>query len=105
MFAQQAKFKNGEVLPAGEYRMEVSKDSQTPEVKFYKIYTGTYESQIEVGDKAVASVKATVVTEPTKNQKTEVLSESHGNIQVVKSILPAGWNERLVFSSAGRRSS
>jgi tetraacyldisaccharide-1-P 4'-kinase len=104
MFAQQAKFKNGEVLPAGEYRMEVSKNSQTPEVKFYKIYTGTYESQIEVGDKAVASVKATVVTEPTKNQKTEVLSESHGNIQVVKSILPAGWNERLVFSSAEQKS-
>ena len=58
-------------------------------------------SQGEVGNKAVASVKAKVVTEPQKNPTTEVLADLHGNEQMLKSILPAGWNEKLVFGRRG----
>jgi hypothetical protein len=96
-FAEEARFNNGTVLPAGDYRMEVQSDTQQPSVKFFKVYNGVEADQTEVANKAAASIEATVVTEPRKNATTEVLSDSHGDVQVVKSISPAGWNEQLVF--------
>jgi hypothetical protein len=101
IFSQTMKFANGVELPAGEYRMEVPANSQTPNVQFFKIYTGVYNTQTEVEGKAAASVNATVVSEPTKNARTEVVGDTQGDVQVVKSIQPKGWNEQLVFAPQG----
>ncbi len=98
-FAFNTKLKNGDVLPAGEYQMIVANNSPTPNVKFYKVYTDPYTSSTQVGNKVVATVKAKVVTEDRKNPTTEVVTDQHGNAQMVKSIRPAGWDEKLVFGS------
>jgi hypothetical protein len=86
-FASMAKFNDGDVLPAGTYRMQVPDNSQTPKVEFYK------------NGKLMASANAKVISETKKNDHTEVDSVTRGNAQLVKSILPHGWNEKLVFSS------
>ena len=57
-FAYLMKFRNGDTLPAGAYRMEVPEDSQTPEVTFSQ------------DGKVMATVKAQVVTQPKKNEDT-----------------------------------
>ena len=99
ILAFSTKFKNGDVLPAGEYQMDVAKNSQIPNVKFYKIYTDPYTSETQVGNKVMATVKAKVVTEDQKNPTTEVVTDKHRNGQMMKSVRPAGWEEKLVFGS------
>lgn len=88
-FIHMAKFKNGTTLPAGTYLVDVPKDSQTPDVKFYK------------DGKAVATIKANLVTQEKKNEGTEIDSVSQGNAELVTAIRPAGWNETLIFGSDG----
>jgi hypothetical protein len=83
------KFHNGESLPAGTYRMEVPENSATPKVTFFK------------DGKAMATVDAKVVNEEQKNQNTEVNAVTQGDQQVVTSIEPGGWHEKLQFDSNG----
>ena len=87
-FVNTAKFKGGDMLPAGTYRMEVPENSQTPKVTFSK------------DGKVMATEAAKVVSEQKKNNDTEVDSVTAGNAQLVKTIRPAGWTEALVFASA-----
>jgi len=84
-FASMTKFNNGTTLPAGTYRMEVPDNSPTPKVEFYK------------NGKLVATASAKVVSETKKNSHTEVDSVTQGNAQLVRTIRPSGWNERLEF--------
>jgi hypothetical protein len=89
-FNSRTLFSNGDILPAGTYRMEVPENSQTPDVTFFK------------DGKVVATIKATVVTQGKKNSNTEIDSVEEGDAQVVKAIRPAGWNETLSFWSSGQ---
>jgi hypothetical protein len=68
--------------------MEVPGDSQTPTVTFSR------------DGKVMATVEAKVVTEPKKNEGTEVDSVTEGDAQVVLAIRPGGWDEALIFGSA-----
>jgi hypothetical protein len=88
-FINMTKFKNGTTLPAGDYRMEVAENTQSPKVTFYK------------DGKAMASVNAKVVDEGTKNPTTEIDSVTQGKTQELTSIRPSGWHEKLVFESSG----
>lgn len=89
-FANTMKFKNGETLPAGTYYMKVGEDSPTPDVTFYQ------------DGKALATVKAKMVTEQKKNAATEVDSTTQGNAQEVTAIRPGGWAEELLFGPEGQ---
>ena len=89
-FINMTKFANGDTLKAGTYQMEVPKNTQTPEVTFYK------------NGKAVATVHAKVVTQPKKNENTEVDSVTQGKTDLVTAIRPAGWEEELIFRSGGQ---
>lgn len=89
-FSSQAKFNNGDTLPAGTYSMKVPENSQTPEVTFYK------------DGKVMATVKAKVATELKKNDETQIESVTQGNAQEVTAIRPGGWDEELLFGSTGR---
>jgi hypothetical protein len=80
---------NGTVLPAGSYNMEVSENSQNPEVMFYK------------DGKLVCKTQAKLVTQSQKNAYTEVNSTKLGDKDVIQEIRPSGWDQSLVFSSAG----
>jgi len=89
-FSSAMKFNNGTTLPAGTYRMEVSENSQTPTITFSQNH------------KVMATTQAKVVTEQKKNDATEVDGVNQGDAQAVTAIRPAGWDEELVFSSAGQ---
>lgn len=108
-FPTMAKFNNGATLPAGTYWMEVPKNSQTPEVKFYKEDVQNVEGggtdTTEVGGKVTATIKAEVVTQPRKNAATEIDSVARGDAQLVKAIRPKGWNESLTFGPGGQQGS
>lgn len=105
-FSTMAKFNSGATLPAGTYWMEVPKDSQTPEVKFYKEDVQSAEEGgtdiTGVGGKVVATIKAEVVAQPKKNANTEIDTVARGGAQLVRSIRPAGWELEIVFGSAGQ---
>ena len=92
-FANSMRFKSGDTLSAGTYRMQVPENSQTPNVTFSK------------DGKVIATEAAKLVTEQTKNDDTEVDSITQGNVQLVTSIHPAGWTQALVFSRAEKQSS
>jgi hypothetical protein len=104
-FPTMTKFNNGAKLPAGTYWMEVPKNSQTPEVKFYKENVQTAEegaaNTTVVGGKVMATIKAEIVTQQKKNATTEIDSVARGDAQIVKAIRPAGWDLEVVFGSAG----
>jgi hypothetical protein len=70
--------------------MEVSPNSQTPDVTFSK------------GGKVVATIKAKVVSQETKNSDTVVDTAADGGAQLVMAIHPGGWRESLIFGSAGQ---
>ncbi len=89
-FTSTARFNNGDTIPAGTYRMEVAQDSQTPTVTFSK------------NGKVIATEKAQVVTEQKKNSSTEIDSDTQGNVELVKTIRPAGWEEALDFGSTAQ---
>ena len=92
-FSSTTKFNNGNTLPAGTYRMEVPENSQTPDVTFSQ------------DGKVMATVEAKVVTEQKKNENLEVDSVTQGNAQVVTAIRPGGWDEAVIFGSAGQEGS
>jgi hypothetical protein len=85
---------NGERLQPGVYEVRVPENSQSPEVAFYK------DGQL------VAKATAKVVSQPEKNPPdTAVETTQDGNNQLLNSILPGGWREKLIFSgSAGETS-
>jgi len=92
-FSSKVKFNNGATLLAGTYRIEVSENSQTPAVTFSQ------------SGKVVATIEAKVVTAQKKNEDTEIDSVTQGDDQVVTAIRPAGWDEELIFGSAGQDAS
>jgi hypothetical protein len=100
-FSSRTEFQSGGTLAAGDYVMEIAKDSPTPEVRFYKLHANGYVNERSVSTKAAATVPAKLVTEQQEASATEVVADTRGDVQVVKSIQPAGWNERLVFGSEG----
>ena len=104
-FPAMTKFNTGAKLPAGTYWMEVTKNSPTPEVAFYKEEVQSWESSggdnEAVGTKPLATVKARVVAQPAKNKHTEVDSVQRGDAQLVRTIRPRGWAEELVFAANG----
>ena len=89
-FTYTAKFNNGTTLPAGKYRMEISAKSPTPDVTFSQ------------GGKVMATIKAKVVSQGNKNPSTVVDTEAAGDAQLVTAIHPDGWDETLIFGSAGQ---
>ena len=89
-FGSTTKLNNGNMLPAGTYRMEVPENSQTPAVTFSK------------DGKVMTTIEAKVVTEQKKNDETEIDSVAQGDAQVLTAIRPAGWAEELVFGPAGQ---
>jgi hypothetical protein len=92
-FTSMAKFNNGDTIPAGTYRMEVAENSQSPKVTFSK------------DGKVIATEGAKLVGEQKKNDDTEIDSVTRGDTQLVTTIRPAGWNQELVFGSAGQQTS
>lgn len=86
-FTNTIKFKSGDTLAAGTYRMEVPENSQTPNVTFSQ------------NGKVMATESAKLVAEQKKNDDTEIDSATHGNAQFVNAIRPAGWTQELVFSA------
>lgn len=95
MFASAIKLKNGDVLPAGTYRMEVAENSQNPEIKFYKEDATTQDW----GGNPIAMTHATVISQPERNRHTEIDSVQRGADQLLQTVRPRGWSERLVFAS------
>jgi len=95
IFASATKLRNGDVLPAGTYRMEVAENSQNPEVKFYKEDATTQDW----GGEPVAMTHAKVISQPSKNQRTEIDSVQRGSDQLLQVVRPHGWSERLVFAT------
>lgn len=89
-FSSKTKFNSGDTLPAGTYRMEVPESSQTPAVTFSQ------------NGKVMATIEAKVVNEQKKNGGTEIDSTTEGDAQVLTAIRPAGWDEELIFGSAGQ---
>jgi hypothetical protein len=89
-FASTTKVSDAVTLPAGTYRMEVPENSQTPAVTFSQ------------DGKVMATIEAKVVPEQKKNGQTEIDSVTQGNAQVLTAIRPGGWDEELVFGSAGQ---
>jgi hypothetical protein len=86
-FSTTTKFNNGTSLPAGTYQMEVPENSPTPAVTFAQ------------DGKVVATVEAKVVSEPKKNDNTEVDTVNQGDAHVVRAIRPGGWTEEIDFGS------
>lgn len=84
--------------------MEVADNSPTPVVQFYREHMA-FDSTMPTDSKPGASVKAHVVTEPTRNDRTEIDSVTRGNADMVRWIRPNGWHEELVFGPAGQHGS
>lgn len=95
--ASRIKLSNGQMLPAGNYRMEVAENSPMPTVRFYKesLSTGYW------GGRAMALTNAQVVTEAQKNKRTVIDSVQRGDAQLLQVIQPRGWHERLLFTPNG----
>ena len=92
-FTSQTRFNNGDMLPAGTYRMEVPENSPTPNVKF------TQYGQVK------ATVRAKIVPQQKKNDQTEVVATTRGKSQVVTQIRPGGWEESLDFAQGAHHAS
>ena len=92
-FGENMELGNGKTIPAGNYRMEIPADSQSPQVEFSQ------------GGKVVATAEANVVSQVSKNPYTEVDSVIHGDSQVITAIRPAGWHEILRFTPANHAGS
>ena len=58
-----------------------------------------FDSTMPTDSKPGASVKAHVVTEPTRNDRTEIDSVTRGNADMVRWIRPNGWHEELVWQA------
>jgi len=86
--ASNVKLGNGNILKAGDYRVEVPENSQAPEVTFNR------------DGKVVAEAPAKLVAENTKNPHTEVDFTMQGKENVITEIRPGGWNQKLVFNAA-----
>ena len=81
------KLNNGAKLAPGHYKMEVPKDTKTPDVAFYQ------------HGKVVVTLPAKVVSEAKKNSNTYVDSIRSGKYQLLTKIRPTGWREALVFKT------
>ncbi len=93
VFATATKLRNGAVLPAGTYRMEVADNSQNPEVKFYKEDATTQDW----GGNPIAMTHAKLISQPEKNRHTEIDSVQRGADQLLQVVRPRGWNEQLAL--------
>jgi hypothetical protein len=89
-FPQTMKFNDGNTLPAGSYRMEVSEDSQTPSVSFSQ------------DGKVLETLQAKEAPQEGKNSETEIDSVAEGNAQLLTVIHMAGWDKELIFGTAGK---
>jgi hypothetical protein len=75
-------------LTPGNYRIHVTGNTKTSEVQFYNRY-----------GHLVGQAPARVVSESTKNGRTEIhYNELASNRQLLTEISPGGWRENLVFS-------
>jgi hypothetical protein len=82
---EQVKIGDGSQLQAGTYRVEVTKDKDPAEVRFYRD-----------GD-LVLQASATISTEAEKYANTEILSEQVDNGRAITEIRLKGSKERLIF--------
>ena len=82
---ERAKVGNGPELQAGTYHVEVVKNQDSAEVRFF-----------QDGD-LVATASATLTKEGRKCESTEVHSEKVEGGWVVTKIWLEGWKESLVF--------
>ena len=73
--------------------MDVPENSPTPAVTFAQ------------DGKVVATINAKVVNEQKKNDSTEVDSVTQGDTQVVRSIRPGGWTEKIDFRIVSQEAS
>ena len=79
-----------QTLKPGLYSIELNRDSASPEVLFYR------------EGKLVARTPATVVEDPEKTDKTEVITgSSNKDLDVINEIRPAGWKEKIQFPASG----
>jgi hypothetical protein len=92
-FIHTTKLYNGDTLPAGTYWMEVPETFHAPAVTFSQ------------NGKVRATIGALVILHEKKNEETEIDSVIQGEAQVLTAIHPAGWEEELIFGSAGQDAS
>ena len=85
---QRAKIGNGPELQPGTYRVDVVKNQDSAEVRFF-----------QAGD-LVLTAQATLTNEPAKCKGTEVHSEEVNGGQTITKIWLQGSKESLVFNRA-----
>jgi uncharacterized membrane protein affecting hemolysin expression len=80
-----ASLGNGTILPAGSYKLTISQNGQVSEASFYQ------------RGKLIGKATIKVETQSTRNLGTRISTDTKGDKQVITSISPNGWEERLVF--------
>ncbi|HEV2351963.1 MAG TPA: hypothetical protein VG028_19195 [Terriglobia bacterium] len=92
--SQNTKIAHGPELMAGNYKVELIKESPVPQIAFYQ------------NGKLVVQTTAKLVTAPTRNDETKVLSDiGKDNTPVITEIDLNGWNRNVVFSGSGHQTS
>jgi len=84
-----ARIGNGQILEPGAYRIEVEKNQDSAEVRFFQ------------GGDLVVTVPATLTKEAVKSDNTEIHSEEVDGTRVITKIWLRGWTESLVFKQDG----
>ena|SRR5690348_4802314 len=94
LISRDAKIANGPELKAGNYKVELLKESPVPQIAFYQ------------NGELVAQTTAKLVNQPTKNDETKVLSSTgKDNSQIIMEIDLRGWNQNVVFTGSGGKMS
>jgi hypothetical protein len=94
VISQDAKIANGPELKAGNYKVELLKESPVPQIAFY-----------QNGD-LVVQTTAKLVKQPTKNDETKVISNTgKNNSQTITEIDLRGWNQNVVFTGSADKMS
>lgn len=81
-----AKLGDGPELQPGSYRIELVRDTEKPELIFYREKT------------AVARTPAKLVEEPAKASRTEIHFDFKDNKRILTQMRVEGWRERLIFT-------
>lgn len=89
ILAQDSKIANGPELKAGNYKVELIKESPAPEIAFYQ------------NGKLVVQATAKLVNRPRKSDETKIVSNTgKNNTQIITELELDGWTQNVVFSSS-----
>lgn len=84
---------SGTELQPGNYRVEVTENTKSPEVMFYR------------HDKLVAETQGQLVETGKKNDETELDYNTAGSQHVLTQLELRGWTGKVVFNSSNSASS